>query len=213
MEHHPKLLMLFNQDLHPTTIKSYKAKWASFCCFAAKAGLSPSSASLPTILTYLLHLSQWGPSLSSLKVYLAYVVAHQPPNFEAVGVFRYLTVKAFFKGLLNSRSCTCMIPPQWSLHLILDHQMCWHFEPMAMALEHLLILETIILVVITLAHRENELVAMRADPPYPQFHPHKVILYPNKSFFPKVASDFHISQPIILPAFFQAETGLCTPLT
>lgn len=67
--------------------------------------------------------------------------------------------------------------------------------------EWLLSIKTVFLLAITLAQRAGELAALRADLPYLQFHPHKVTLYPDILFLPKVISDFHLNQLIVLPTF------------
>ena len=62
-----------------------------------------------------------------------------------------------------------------------------------------LILKAAFLVAMTSAKRASELAALLADPPFIQFHPDEVTLYFDVSFLPKVVSDFHLNQPIILP--------------
>ena len=81
--------------------------------------------------------------------------------------------------------------------------------PMATCGLKLLSLKTSFLVAITSAKWASELAALRSDPPFLQFHPDKVTLYFDVSFLPKVVSEFHLSQPIILPTLFPS---LSTPL-
>ena len=73
---------------------------------------------------------------------------------------------------------------------------------MATCNKKLLSLKTTFLVVITLVKRASELAALRSDPPYLQMHLDKVTLHSDVSFLPKVVSDFHLNQPIILPTLF-----------
>ena len=63
-------------------------------------------------------------------------------------------------------------------------------------------MKTIFLVVITCAKRASELAALRLDPLYLKLHPDKITLYFDISFFPKVVSDFHLSQSIVLLMLF-----------
>lgn len=73
---------------------------------------------------------------------------------------------------------------------------------MAGSSDWLLTIKTILPVAITSPRRASELAALRVDPPYLQFHPNKVALSPDISFLPKVVTDFHLKQPIVLPTFF-----------
>ena len=92
--------------------------------------------------------------------------------------------------------------PQWSLQVVLHSLVHPPFEPMATCDLKFLSLKTLFLVAITSACRASELAALRADPPYLQFFKDKVILYPDVSFLPKVVSDFHVNQPLLLPTLF-----------
>ena len=83
------------------------------------------------------------------------------------------------------------------------------FEPIDTCNEKLLSLKIVFLVAITSAKRASELAALRSDAPYLQFHPGKVTLYFDTTFLPKVVSDFHMSQPIVLPTLFPSPS---TPL-
>ena len=76
------------------------------------------------------------------------------------------------------------------------------FDSLATSSKRFLSFKALFLVPITSTHRASELAALCVDPPFLQFHPDKVTLYPDISFLPKVTSDFHIRQPIILPTFF-----------
>lgn len=118
-------------------------------------------------------------------------------RYISAALFRHPTLKTFLKGTRNIRPPLRHSTP---LRLVLQRLTCSPFEPMATTSEWLLSLKTIFLVAITSARRAGELTALRADLPYIQFHPHKVILYPDISFLPKVVTDFHMNQPIVLPA-------------
>ena len=76
------------------------------------------------------------------------------------------------------------------------------FEPMALCDIKFLSLKTLFLVAVMSARRASELAALRSDPPYLQFYKDKVMLFPDVSFLPKVVTDFHLNQPILLPTLF-----------
>lgn len=48
---------------------------------------------------------------------------------------------------------------------------------------------------------------LRVDPPYLQFHHHKVTLSPDLTFLPKVVMDFNLAQPIIVPTFLPSPSS------
>ncbi|KAJ7317023.1 hypothetical protein JRQ81_003185 [Phrynocephalus forsythii] len=118
-------------------------------------------------------------------------------------------LKSFLIGLWNTFPDRRLIPPQWSLPLVLQRLMCLPFEPMATCELLLLTFKMAFLLAITLARRAGELCALQCDPPYLQFYKDKVLAYPDISFLPKVVSSFHLSLPISLPTFFLNPT---TPL-
>lgn len=72
--------------------------------------------------------------------------------------------------------------------------------------EQLLSLKTLFLVAITSVRRASELAALHVHPPFLQFHPLKVTLYLDVTFLPKVVTDFHVSQPIILQSYFPSSS-------
>ena len=94
-------------------------------------------------------------------------------------------------------------PPQWCLSLVLHCLSRPPFESLANTSEYLLSLKMLFLVAITSARRASELAAFRIDPPFLQFHPDKVTLFPDVSF---LSSTFYLSQPIILSTFFPSPT-------
>ena len=97
----------------------------------------------------------------------------------------------------SEKMCPAYKPPtpQWSLQLVLWKLVCPPFEPLATTSLKLLTLKTS-------AQRSGELTALWIEPPFLQFHPDKVTLFPDLSFLPKVAMYFHLNQPIVLPTFF-----------
>ena len=81
------------------------------------------------------------------------------------------------------------------------------FQLLATTSFKLLSLKTLFLFAIMSARWARELAALRADAPYLQFHPDKVTLYPDVSFLPKVMSEFHLNQPLVLPSLFPSLTS------
>lgn len=150
------------------------------------------------VFAFLLHLLDKGLLYSSLRVYLA---AISPPLQDSYSVFPHPLTKRFLNRL--ARSCPVLRHPtsSWDLPLVLRGLMSRPFEPMAIAVTHLVTWKTAFLVAITSARRVGELRALRVDPPYFNFHSDGVMLFPDVSFLPKVTSSFHSSAKIQPQAF------------
>ena len=198
----PQIQEILAMSKKPSTMKLYTYKWQSFLKFTASRGLVPSPTTLSTLLQFLRYLFDFNLSIPTLKVYIAAVVSFQPRGSSASRLFSHPTVKAFLKGLANLRPPVRPPVPQWSLQLVLRALTRPPFEPMAHCDLKLLALKTLFLVAITSARRASELAALRVDQPFLQFFREKVVLHTDVSFLPKVVSQFHLNQPIILPTLF-----------
>ncbi|KAJ7335336.1 hypothetical protein JRQ81_013277 [Phrynocephalus forsythii] len=185
-----------------STVTLYHHKWQAFLSFTCDHCLPTSPTSLDTLLRFLLLLFNRGLFISTLKVYIAAVVAHQPPDSEAADFFKHPTLKQFLQGARNLCPDRAPIPPQWSLNVVLKRLTRPPFEPLASVPLHMLSVKLAFLLAITSARRASELAALRSDPPFLQFHLEKVTLYPDVSFLLKVVSHFHLSQPLVLPTYF-----------
>ena len=194
--------------MKPSTRKSYAAKWNAFTRFAALHNVQPTTCSIHFIFKFLLDLVDKGLKVSSVKVYLAAISARHN-KVEGQSVFSHSTAKRFMKGLANTNPPVAQPCPAWSLSVVLHSLSARPFEPMATVDLRLLTWKVVFLVAITSARRASELAALRIDEPYLTFHKDKVVLRPDVAFLPKVVSDFHVNQDIVLPTFFPAPT---TPL-
>ncbi|XP_078240665.1 uncharacterized protein LOC144586384 [Pogona vitticeps] len=202
LEDLPEIKEILDKSRKPSTKSLYKYKWDNFVRFASSKDLQTSPVSLRTLLIYLRHLFDLGLSVSTLKVYAAAIIAHQPFGSHSARLFTHPSFKTFLKGLMNARPPVRAPIPQWSLTLVLNALMKHPFEPMSSCDLKFLSLKTLFLVAITSARRASELAALRSDSPYLQFYKDKVVLFPDVSFLPKVVSEFHLNQPISLPTLF-----------
>lgn len=64
--------------------------------------------------------------------------------------------------------------------------------------------KTVFLIEITSARWVNKIAALTASSPETIFHKDKVVLWLHPSFLPKVCSDFHINEPVVLLALNQS---------
>lgn len=167
----------------PSSCTLYTCKWNTVCRWASSHILPTIPTTLHTLLDFLLYLHKGHLSHSTLKVYISSIVAHPPVGSEASRLFRHPELKLFLKGIRNLRTLHRTPTPQWSLQLVHKQLMKPPFEPIASSSDRLP----------SLARRASEPAVLRVDPPpFLQFHPQKVTLFPDVSFLPKVVSEFHI---------------------
>ena len=95
----------------PSTNTLYTYNWKNFCNYTSSNGFQPSPVSLSDLLHYLKHLFDLGLSVSTLKVYISAIVAHQPRNCDAAKS-SHPTLKLFLKGLSNLRPTVTSPLPQ-----------------------------------------------------------------------------------------------------
>ena len=143
-----------------------------------------------------------GLAVSTLKVQVA-----------ALGVFLERSVSAdplvirFFKALVRSRPIVVKDCPAWDLPVVLQAMTKEPFEPLNIASLKLLTLKTVFLVAVTTARRISELQALSVREPFCLIFSDRIVLKPDPSFLPKVASFKNRSQEIILPSFCSNPKG------
>lgn len=98
--------------------------------------------------------------------------------------------------------CKSTVPP-WDLTLVLQCLTKPPFEPIGEIPIKLLTYKTILLVAITSARRIGELQALSSKSPYMSILDDRIVIRPDPAFLPKVVSEFHRSQSVVLPSFCQ----------
>ncbi|XP_044310309.1 uncharacterized protein LOC123035786 [Varanus komodoensis] len=141
------------------------------------------------------------PLITTLKVYIA-TISHYCGQVAGLLVFSNILIRRFLRGLQNLQPPVRSIVLMWSLSVVFPALTKPPFEPLATTNLHLLSWKTAFLVAVTSARRASELFALHIDPPYLNLHKEKVVLRTDRVFLPKVMSPFHVTQDIVLPAFF-----------
>lgn len=90
--------------------------------------------------------------------------------------------------------------PFWVLSLVLWALVAPPFEPLSEVDVKFVTLKVVFLVATTLARRLGELGALMAREPFLSFSDDGVVLRLDSAFVPKVSSQFHRSQELVLPA-------------
>ena len=96
----------------------------------------------------------------------------------------------------------------WDLNLVFSVLQKLPFEPLHHASLSLLTKKLIFLVAISSARRVSELAALLCKEPYMIIHDDRVVLRPHPTFLPKVVSEFHLNQDIVLSSFF-SRSAVC----
>lgn len=136
----------------PSSRLSYERKWNCFLRWLPLTSPPPSSAGLPVVFNFLLHLADAGLSLSSLKVYLSVISAYHT-EVDGHSVFSHPLAKRFMRGLLLTQLPDRQLCEAWDLPLVLCCLTHHPFEPAGTCELRLLSLKTLFLVAITSAHR------------------------------------------------------------
>ncbi|XP_067319607.1 uncharacterized protein [Anolis sagrei] len=203
----PQSVLKFIEAAHrSSTRRSYLYKWTRYTKYCTGRQLEPTEAPVSVILEFLVSLLEAGLSHSSLKCYLAAISWFRRKKGYP-SCFSDPMVKTFMRGVANVRPSVAPVTPGWSLDIVLSRLVRPPFEPMATIDLSYLSWKTAFLVAITTARRASELNALRVDPPYMRFHREKAVLRTDVAFLPKVSSRFHMSQDIVLPAFYQNPTS------
>ncbi|XP_069610783.1 uncharacterized protein [Ranitomeya imitator] len=93
--------------------------------------------------------------------------------------------------------------PPWDLNLVLNELSKEPYEPLAQADLRVVTFKALFLVAITSARCVGEIQSFSIKHPYLKVQYDCIILKLNPGFLPKVVSDFHRSQEIVLPTFCQ----------
>lgn len=111
-------------------------------------------------------------------------------------------MKEFLKGLFRLFPPVRPPPLLWQLNLVLTQLMRLPFEPIHRAELNFLSWKVALLLALISARRVGELHALTVEEPFLQFKRDTLILRTNPKFIPKVPSDFHLNEPVILNSFF-----------
>lgn len=180
---------------------SYGRKWHRFSQWLLQARNFLSSVGLSTIFEFLLSLKDSGLLHSSIRVYLAAILAYHD-RIDGFSPFSHPLAKRSLNALLHFYPPVKRHAGLLDLLLVPCCLTCHLFKPAAKCDIRLLPLKTLFLVVITWVHRVSELITLDIRPPFLTFLPHAIKLSTNISFLLKVVSKFHTHQDIVLPDFY-----------
>ncbi|XP_041431344.1 uncharacterized protein LOC121397804 [Xenopus laevis] len=178
-----------------STKRSYHRIWKIFLEWCNRNQLNHTFLPISDLLDFLQQGLDKGLATSSLKVQVsALSILLQQPLAEQKDV------KTFLQAAQHIRPRWRAPTPPWDLTLVLNALQKPPFEPMHSISIKLLSLKVVFLVAIASARRVSELAALSCRPPLCVIHEDKVVLRTQPEFIPKVVSDYHINQDIVLPS-------------
>ncbi|XP_069600610.1 uncharacterized protein [Ranitomeya imitator] len=183
-----------------STTLLYSRVWKKFLDFHTR----PFSRQIPIvpILEFLQKGRELGLSVNTLKVQVSALGALYGDNIAA-----NKWVSRFIKSCERSNPVHIPRLPPWDLNLVLEALTDSPFEPLDAIPLKVLTYKVALLVALTSARRVSDIQALSVDPPFLMVFQDRIVLKPDPSYLPKVASIYHRSQEIILPSFFN------TPVT
>uniref|UniRef100_A0A803J3K6 Reverse transcriptase domain-containing protein n=1 Tax=Xenopus tropicalis TaxID=8364 RepID=A0A803J3K6_XENTR len=178
-----------------STSVAYHRVWLTYISWCNQRALTYTDFQIHHILEFLQKGLDLGLGVSSLKVQISSLsILFQKP------IASHPDVRTFIQAAGNIRPPYRQPIPPWNLNIILRALQEPPFEPMASISLKLLTWKTAFLVAISSARRVSEMGALSHKPPFCIFHQDKVVLRTVPSFRPKVASEFHLNQEIVLPS-------------
>ncbi|XP_069588149.1 uncharacterized protein [Ranitomeya imitator] len=178
-----------------STTLIYSRVWKKFLTFYTK----PFSSKVPikAILEFLQKGHELGLSVNTLRVQVSALGALYSANIAGD---RWI---ARFIGACE-RSTPVHVPrlPPWDLTLVLDALAGPPFEPLDSIPLKNVTYKVALLIALTSARRVGDIQALSIDPPFLMTYQDRVVLKPDPSYLPKVATKYHRSQEIFLPSFY-----------
>ncbi|XP_077125588.1 uncharacterized protein LOC143782239 [Ranitomeya variabilis] len=180
-----------------STTLIYSRVWNKFLDFY----MVPFTKQVPVtpILEFLQKGRELGLSVNTLRVQVSALGALYGCNIAA-----NRWISRFIKSCERSKPVHIPRLPPWDLNLVLEALTSSPFEPLDSIPLKVLTYKVALLVALTSARRVSDIQALSVDPPYLLIFHDRIVLKPDPSYLPKVASTYHRSQEIFLPSFFDS---------
>ncbi|XP_071980822.1 uncharacterized protein [Engystomops pustulosus] len=190
-----KVIKTLKNSRKPVTHAIYFKIWKKFCSWS-KDMPNQGSPNICQILDFLQEGFEKGLRPSTLRVQVSALSAY----FDTA-LTEHRWVKRFFQACSRLRPTVKDSSPQWDLSLVLDALTMGPFEPIDPSHMRFLTQKTAFLIAITSARRLGELQALSICEPYLSVSEDRITLRLDRNFLPKIVSNFHRNQEIILPTF------------
>ncbi|XP_056408050.1 uncharacterized protein LOC130306231 [Hyla sarda] len=148
------------------------------------------------LTAWLLNGLDRGLSISTLNVQKAALGC-----FFDTSIADHKWIKRFFGAVARLKPKISNLSAPWDLNIVLTSLTREPFEPLSDSSIKFLTWKSVFLTAFTTARRVSEIQAFSIEEPYPTVLEDRIILKLNPAFLPKVVTNFHRSQDIILPTF------------
>ena len=181
----------------PVSRLIYYRVWKAYITWCETRKWDPRKYTIGRILEFLQLGVEKGLAVGTIKGQVsALSVFFQRP------LAAHSLMKSFLQGVIRVNPPIKAPLYPWDLNLVLSALQRQPFEPLSVIPLVLLTRKLVFLVAMASARRVSELAALSCKAPYLLLHKDRVVLRPLPSFLPKVVSNFHLNQDVILPSFF-----------
>lgn len=188
-----KVIATLQSSRKPITSKIYNKIWKTFQNFSCSKVFS---SEVVAVLEFLQAGLERGLKPSTLKVQVSALSSALDKKLA-----EHPWIQRFIKAASRIHPRVHSTVPPWDLNLVLSALTSSPFEPLQDCSIRNLTLKTTFLLAITSARRVGEIQAFSCKPPYLSVLDDRIILRLHPTFLPKVVSNFHRQQEIILPSF------------
>ncbi len=201
----------------PSTRRLYALKWSIFSTWCQDLNLDPVTSDVSVVLSFLQEMLDKQRSSSTIKVYVAAIVAFHAPTAGRL-VSRDSAVVQFLQGTRRTNPPRPHTVPPWDLPTILRALKGPPFEPLKSMSLRALSLKTTLLLVLVSVKQLGDLQALSINPACLEFRPNdsKVVLKPRPGYVPKALSTPFRAQVIALsvlpPSTGSQELSLLCPV-
>ncbi|KAE8613776.1 hypothetical protein XENTR_v10007867 [Xenopus tropicalis] len=179
-----------------STTKVYYRVWRTFLTWCGRRHIHWDNASSTSVVEFLTDGFKKGLGLRTLKTQISALAALTHTKWADNPI-----IQQFIRGVTRTRPPLKEPLATWDLPKVLTASQQPPFEPLSTCELKWLSLKVTFLVAITSAKRVSEIAALSCREPWLTIHSDKVVLRTTPGFLPKVVTDHHMNQDIVLPSF------------
>ncbi len=153
----------------PATRKLYSSKWDVFGSWCLARAIDPVNCPVCPVLEFLQEKLTTGVAVTTLRVYVAAIVARRV--LDEIPLGRHRMVSAFMHGVRRLRPVRPIAVPSWDLSVVLEGLVAAPFEPLESAPERIMTLNVTLLLVLISLKRVGDLQALSVSEICMEFAP------------------------------------------
>uniref|UniRef100_A0A6I8SDM4 Core-binding (CB) domain-containing protein n=1 Tax=Xenopus tropicalis TaxID=8364 RepID=A0A6I8SDM4_XENTR len=187
---------IFLRARKQSTDKTYHRVWRTLLNWCRHRDISWKDISTIQVVEFLTEGFQKGLGLRTLKTQISAITALTHLKWA-----ENPTIQQFIRGVTRTRPPLREPLATWNLPLVLSALQQPPFEPLSSCELKWLSFKVTFLIAITSAKRVSEMAALSSKEPWLTLHHDKAVLRTSPGFLPKVVTERHMNQDIILPSF------------